>query len=146
MSDIYRRMNLNRTQQVPAAGESVQLVEIGTHCRGAIFLDGGDTITPALEEVIDRIASSFEGFFFGRFDIRVPSRQDLMAGRNIKIIELNGVTSEATHIYDPKLSLFEAYRVLFRQWRIAFEIGDLNRAQGIPPASVADLLEAVRQY
>ena len=79
-------------------------------------------------------------------DIRVPSRQDLMAGRNIKIIELNGVTSEATHIYDPKLSLFEAYRVLFRQWRTAFEIGDLNRARGIHPASVADLLAAARQY
>ena len=146
MSDFYLRKNADRTHQVPAAGESVQLVEIGTHCRGAIFLDGGETITPALEEVIDQIARSFDGFFFGRFDIRVPSRQDLMAGRNIKIIELNGVTSEATHIYDPKLSLFEAYRVLFRQWRTAFEIGDLNRARGIHPASVADLLAAARQY
>jgi len=146
MSNFYLRKNSGRIQNVPAAGEKVQLVEIGTHCRGAIFLDGSDTITPALEEVIDQITKGFDGFFFGRFDIRVPSRQDLMAGRNIKIIELNGVTSEATHIYDPKLSLFEAYRVLFRQWRIAFEIGDLNRARGIPPTSVADLLEAVRQY
>lgn len=69
-----------------------------------------------------------------------------MAGRNLKIIELNGVTSEATHIYDPKLSLFDAYRVLFRQWRIAFEIGNLNRARGIYPASVGELLDAVCQY
>jgi hypothetical protein len=146
MSDFYLRKNSERVQEVPAAGETVQLVEIGTHCRGAIFLDGGDTITPALEEVIDRIARSFEGFFFGRFDIRVPSRQDLMAGRNMKIVELNGVTSEATHIYDPTISLFEAYRVLFQQWRIAFEIGDLNRARGIQPASVGDLLSATREY
>ena len=146
MSDFYLRKNADRTHQIPAAGESVQLVEIGTHCRGAIFLDGGETIAPALEEVIDRIAKTFDGFFFGRFDIRVPSRQDFMAGRNMKIVELNGVTSEATHIYDPKLSLFEAYRVLFRQWRIAFEIGDLNRARGIRPASVGELLGAARQY
>ena len=68
-------------------------------------------------------------------------RQDFMAGRNLKIVELNGVTSEATHIYDPKLSLFDAYRVLFEQWRIAFEIGDLNRARGIRPASVGELLQ-----
>ena len=146
MSDFYLRKNLNRSQQVPAAGESVQLVEIGTHCRGAIFLDGGDTITPALEEVIDRIARSFEGFFFGRFDIRVPSRQDLMAGRNMKVIELNGVTSEATHIYDPKLSLFDAYRVLFEQWRIAFEIANLNRSRGVRPTPVFELLRAAREY
>ena len=146
MSDFYLRKNSERIQEVPAAGESVQLVEIGTHCRGAIFLDGGETITPDLEEVIDRIAKTFDGFFFGRFDIRVPSRQDFMAGRNMKIVELNGVTSEATHIYDPKLSLFDAYRVLFQQWRIAFEIGDRNRARGIQPASVADLLDATREY
>jgi hypothetical protein len=146
MSDFYLRKNSDRTHEVPAAGESVQLVEIGTHCRGAIFLDGGETITPVLEEVIDQIAKTFDGFFFGRFDILVPSRQDFMAGRNMKIVELNGVTSEATHIYDPKLSLLEAYRVLFRQWRIAFEIGDLNRARGFRPASVASLLNATREY
>ncbi len=146
MSDFYLRKNSERIQQVPTAGERVQLVEIGTHCRGAIFLDGADTITPALEEVIDRIARSFDGFFFGRFDIRVPSRQDFAAGRNLKIVELNGVTSEATHIYDPRLSLFDAYRVLFRQWRIAFEIGDLNRARGVRPASVSELFRVTREY
>ena len=77
MSDFYLRKNSARVNEVPAAGESVQLVEIGTHCRGAIFLDGNETITPALEEVIDRIAKTFDGFFFGRFDIRVPSRTRL---------------------------------------------------------------------
>jgi hypothetical protein len=146
MADFYLRKNSGRIQDVPVAGEKVQLVEIGTHCRGAIFMDGGETITPALEEVVDQVAKTFEGFFFGRFDIRVPSRRDFMAGRNIKIVELNGVTSEATHIYDPKLSLFEAYRVLFQQWRIAFEIGDLNRARGFSPASVSELLDAARRY
>jgi len=146
MSDFYVRKNSERAGQVPVAGEYVQLVEIGTHCRGAIFLDGGDMITPSLEQAIDRIAQTFDGFFFGRFDIRVPSRQDFKAGRNMKIIELNGVTSEATHIYDPKLGLFEAYRVLFRQWRIAFEIGNLNRARGVRPASVTELLNVTREY
>jgi len=146
MADFYLRKNAEQTQRVPVAGESVQLVEIGTHCRGAIFLDGGDTITPALEESIDRIARCFDGFFFGRFDIRVPSRHDLMAGRNMRIIELNGVTSEATHIYDPKLRVFDAYRVLFQQWRIAFEIGDLNRARGTRPTTVRALLQAIREY
>ena len=69
-----------------------------------------------------------------------------MAGRNLQIIELNGVTSEATHIYDPKLSLFDAYGVLFQQWRVAFEIGDRNRGRGVRPASVGELFDAVCQY
>src|SRR5271165_2557474 len=146
MSDYYSRKNADRIQEVLAAGVRVQLVEIGTHCRGAIFLDAGDAITPALEEVIDRIARTFDGFFFGRFDIRVPSRQNFMAGRNIKIIELNGVSSEATHIYDPKLSLLDAYRVLFRQWRIAYEIGSENRARGTKPATVRELVKFMVAY
>jgi hypothetical protein len=146
MAEFYLRKNSEHAQHVPAAGERVQLVEIGTHCRGAIFLDGGDTITPSLEDTIDRIAQCFDGFFFGRFDIRVPSRQDFVSGLNMKIIELNGVTSEATHIYDPNLSLFAAYRVLFEQWRIAFEIGDFNRTRGVRPTPVLDLLRAIREY
>ena len=48
------------------------------------------------------------------------------------IVELNGLTSEATHIYDPKNGLLDAYRVLFRQWSLAFEIGAQNRALGHP--------------
>jgi hypothetical protein len=146
MADFYMRKNSEWIREVPAMGARVQLVEIGTHCRGAIFVDGSDTITPELEEAIDKIASSFEGFHFGRFDIRVPSRQDFMAGRELKVIELNGVTSEATHIYDPKMSLGDAYRVLFQQWRIAFEIGHLNHQRGVPVTPVRELLRAVYQY
>lgn len=146
MSEFYLRKNAERAEDVPPAGVPVQLVEIGTHCRGAIFLDGSTSITPALEQVIDRIARTFPGFFFGRFDIRVPSEQDFSLGRNLKIVELNGVTSEATHIYDPKLGLWKAYKVLFQQWRIAFEIGDINRARGVRPTSITDLIRMTRQY
>jgi len=146
MADFYLRKNRQRAQEIPARGESVQLVEIGTHCRGAIFLDGSYTKTPALEEVVDRIARGFDGFFFGRFDIRVPSATDFMAGKNLKVLELNGVTSEATHIYDPMLSLPDAYRVLFKQWRTAFEIGHENRKRGVRPSSVLGLLRMIVDY
>jgi hypothetical protein len=146
MADFYARKNAERLEKILANGESVQLVELGTHCRGAIFLDESAAITPALTETIDRISKAFEGFYFGRYDIRTPSVEDLMAGRNLKIVELNGVSSEATHIYDPKLSLFQAYRVLFEQWKIAFEIGSENRARGCKPATAGELIRFLAQY
>ena len=146
MADFYLRKNAERADVVPAAGEAVQLVELGTHCRGAIFLDGGDNVTPALERVMERMARTFDGFYFGRFDVRVPSVEDLREGRNMKIIEVNGVTSEATHIYDPKLTIWQAYRILFEQWRVAFEIGAQNRAHGTRPTGVFELLRSMRQY
>jgi membrane protein DedA with SNARE-associated domain len=135
-----------RASEVPAEGERVQLVEIGTHCRGALFLDGGWLKTPELARRIDEISRSFAGFYFGRFDIRTPSVDDFKAGRNFKIVELNGVTSEATHIYDPSNSLFDAYRVLFEQWRLAFEIGAKNRQSGVKPSSLRELLKGIAEY
>jgi membrane protein DedA with SNARE-associated domain len=115
--------------EIPPAGQRVRLVELGSHCRGAIFLNGGHLETAELAAAIDRIAQAHPGFYFGRFDVRTPSIEDLQAGR-VEVLELNGVSAEATHIYDPSVSMVEAYRVMFRQWRIAFEIGALNRERG----------------
>jgi hypothetical protein len=133
MTRAYFDAQRERLWDVPAQGESVQLIEIGTHCRGSVFLDGFAVKTEAMERAIDSLAHGFAGFYFGRFDIRTPSLVDFQQGRNFKIVELNGVTSEATSIYDPKHSVFAAYRVLFEQWRIAFEIGAQNRQRGTRP-------------
>jgi len=129
--------------RIPSRGESVRLVDVGSHCRGAIFLDGEDLITPELCSEIDRISKSIDGFFFGRYDLRAPSEDDLRQGKNLRILEINGVTSEATHIYDPNHGLLEAYRVLFAQWKLAFEIGAIHRARGHRPPSLLRLLKKV---
>lgn len=146
MADFYSRKNTKDLERVLADGEKIQLVELGTHCRGAVFLDGSEWITPELTDSIDRISQQFSGFYFGRYDIRVPSVDDLKAGRNLKVIELNGVSSEATHIYDPKFSLFQAYRVLFAQWRIAYEIGNENRKRGAKVMSILELAKLLSEY
>lgn len=146
MAGAYAEALGDRLDEVPAAGERVKLVEVGTHCRGAIFLDGEKYKTPELERVVEEIGRSFEGFYFGRFDIRAPTYEAFREGRSLKVLELNGVTSEATHIYDPKNSLLEAYRILFRQWRLAFEIGAKNRERGHEPDSLGDLITLLRDF
>lgn len=132
-----------RLSEVIPRGESVMLAEIGSHCRGAIFLDGRELCTPELEAVIEKLIQPFEGFYFGRFDLRAASREDFKQGRHLKVIELNGVTSEATHIYDPQHSLFEGWRVLCSQWRLAFEIGAQNRLRGDQPVGIWKLIRLV---
>jgi hypothetical protein len=113
---------------------------------GAIFLDGGWVKAEALEEAFDAISKGFAGFYFGRFDVRNPSLEAFKEGRGFKIIELNGVTAEATHIYDPKNSLATAYKVLFQQWRLAFEIGAEHRERGAPATSIGMLLRLMFEY
>lgn len=146
MAPFHLRKHATQLSRIPEAGESVQLVELGTHSRGALFLDGGWVVSPELRVAIDRVSQSFRGFYFGRYDIRTPSIDDFRAGRNLKIVELNGATAEATSIYDPKNSLTSAYRTLFAQWRILFEIAAANVRRGAKPAPWGELLGLVGKW
>lgn len=143
MAETYAKLSRRSMSDVPAPGERVQLVEIGSHCRGAIFLNGAHLLTAALETEIDRIARAHEGFYFGRFDLRAPTVEDFREGRGLQVIELNGVSAEATHIYDPGVSVWEAYRVMFRHWRLAFTIGRRNVELGARAMTVRELATLV---
>jgi hypothetical protein len=134
-----------RLWEVPPAGAVIPVGELGTHCRGAAFYDGESLKTPALEARVDAISKAFDGFWFGRYDVRADSADAFRAG-SFRIIELNGATSEATSIYDPKHTLREAYATLREQWRLGFEIGALNRAAGVRPATLAELSTLFRRH
>ncbi|MCI0658380.1 MAG: VTT domain-containing protein [Acidobacteria bacterium] len=140
MARYFLGQHAARLTSVPAPGEKVTLTDVGNHCRGAMFLDGGWVKTSALGTQIDRIARDHPGFNFGRFDLRATSVEELRAGRGFKILELNGVSSEATDIYDPRNSLLAAYRKLFAQWRLAFAIGAAQHSLGVAPLRLGELL------
>jgi len=146
MAKFHLRALGNRLFDIPTENERVQLVQVGTHCRGAVFLNGEEIETPELLLAIDEISRSYDGFYFGRYDIRTPSVEEFQAGRNFKIVELNGVTSEATHIYAPGSSLRNAYRDLRNQWRIAYEIGARNIEDGAATTPLRNLLAMTLQF
>lgn len=139
MRSAYATALGDRLSEVPSDGETVRLVEIGSHCRGAVFLDGSWVWTEALERAFERVADGFDGFCFGRYDVRVESIEAFQRGEGFTVVELNGVTAEATHIYDPRTRLVDAYRTVFGQWRTAFEIGAANRARGVRPTPAIEL-------
>lgn len=143
LAQSYFRQNRARVDSIPAKGELVKLIDIGTHSRGAIFVDGRRLMTDKLEQAIDEICCGMKGFYFGRFDLRAATFEDFQKGEPFRIIELNGVSSESTNIYDPKFSLFDAYRILFHQWRLAFEIGAANRKLGVETTPLPTLIRLV---
>ncbi len=130
IADKYLRRLGPRASDVVALGEHVRLVEAGNHAQGCIFQNGAHLWSEELEHRIDAISQSIDGFFVGRYDIRFASADDLRAGKDFQIIELNGAASEATSIYDARNSLWSAYRTLFQQWEIVFAIGAANRRLG----------------
>ncbi len=133
-----------RRDEVLPAGATLRLVEAGNHAQGCIFRDGERLHTPELAARIDEISQQLPGFFIGRYDLRFSSEDDLRAGRNFHILELNGASAEATSIYDARNSLASAYRTLFRQWELVFAIGAANRQRGAVPTRPLELYRVWR--
>jgi len=121
-----------KLQEILPKGESINLVPYGNHARGAKFIDGTHWITPKLTETINEMCLQIPGFYFGRLDVMYNSFEELERGENFLLVELNGASSEPTHIYDPKHSLFFAWKELARHIRYMFEISIVNHKKGIP--------------
>lgn len=113
-------------------GEKRNLVPYGNHARGAKFLDYSHLISPKLTKVIDEMCLQIPEFYFGRMDLMYNTWEELEEGKNFSIVELNGAASEPTHIYDPKHSLFFAWKELARHIRYMFYISVANHKRGFP--------------
>ena len=115
---------------VPAINEKIELVPIGNHARGAKFIDACYLIDEKLTAVMDNISRQIPGFYYGRYDIRCTSIEDLKTGRGWQILELNGAGAEPAHIYNPGFPLVKAYRTLFHHLRVMYVISKLNHSNG----------------
>ncbi len=118
--------------RIPANGEEVIVEQIGNHCRGTMFLDATEEADKQLNNAIDQIAKRIEGFYYGRFDLKCQSFEDLRALKSFKIVELNGVGAEPAHIYQPGFSLFKAYGVVMRHYKWMARVARENKDLGVP--------------
>ncbi len=140
---LYLERHRKRLQTVLPEGKPFRLAFAGSHSRGTIFKNGNEFITAEMTEAFDRIAKQIPEFYFGRFDVRFESIDDLQRGDSFAIIEVNGAGGEATHIWDSKTRLVDAYKSLFRQHSLLFEIGARNRKRGYRPVGPLALLRAI---
>lgn len=144
-STFLRRMHLS-LDVIPKEGEEISLGFAGNHIQGCLFRDGSYLITEQLSNEIDKISQTFNGFYFGRYDIRYSSIEELKLGKNFKIIELNGAMSESTNLYDPDFSIIRSYQILFKQWKILFQVGKQNYKLGVPYPSYQAFFKMMQEY
>ncbi len=135
--ETLRRSFRDRLDEVLSTGEKLELVSIGNHCLGTRFINCNHLITEKLSDSFDQISKSIEGFYFGRYDLRVASLHDLEHGR-VKVVELNGCGAEPAHIYDPSFSLWEALPVLVHHWGNIYRISKENHLRGVPYISLRE--------
>lgn len=144
LQHIYLPRHRDRLDWIIPKGHPFRIAYAGSHSRGTIFRNGNHLITKAMTDTFDRIAKDIKEFYFGRFDVRFASIEDLQAGQNFTIVEVNGAGAEATHIWDRKTTLPEAYGALMQQYKALWEIGAQNAKRGFKPARLSDLIKAYR--
>lgn len=128
--DKLKNAHADRLRDILPTGEKFVLNAIGNHALGTTFINGEHLINRELSQTFDHISKQIEGFYFGRYDLRCATIEDLYEGK-IKIMELNGCGAEPAHIYHPGFSLWKAMSILFTHWKNIFRISMQNHKHGI---------------
>ncbi len=126
-----------RWHQVPEKGEKILLSEVGNHIQGARFINGNHLIDDKLTAVFDELSAGLEGWYYGRFDVKYKDMESLKEGKDFTVLEINGIISEPTHIYDPQhITYVKGLREFRKHWKRLYDIALSNMKNGVPTTPV----------
>ncbi|MHC6527367.1 MULTISPECIES: D-alanine--D-alanine ligase [unclassified Vibrio] len=145
LTHLYFPRYPDKLDWVPKKGEEFQLAFAGSHSRGSIFRNGNQFITEELTRQLDKIFDDFDSFHFGRLDIKFEDIHQFMRGERFMILEINGASSEAAHIWDRNTPLREIFSTLLAQYRMLFDIGAQQKQRGHQTPALKELFHAWRE-
>ena len=122
----------HRLDRIFPDGQHFYLSYAGNHNRGARFINLEKEIDDRLLKVFDDLSHYTDKFYYGRYDIKCMSIEDLKNGKNFSILEFNGCGAEPNHIYDANMKLGKAYREILKHWKALYEISKYNHENGTP--------------
>ncbi len=127
--DVLKKIHKENIYKIPEKDKEITLTVIGNHSKGTQFLNGNHLINEELIESFNTLNNNSKGWYYGRLDIKYHNFEDLILGKNYKILELNGILAEPTHIYDasiPNASYISAVKTIKEHWRIINKIATIN--------------------
>lgn len=126
-------------------GETYLLSDIGNHCKGTQFINGNHLIDDKLTEALDTFNKKIKGWYYGRLDVKYNTLEELKEGKNFIVLEINGIISEPTHIYDPyNATYFQALRSIRAHWDIVYNIAKINMEQDNAPKKFKIFWDEIR--
>lgn len=111
-------------------GEEIKLSFIGSHTMGCKFTDQTKLKTKILENKLDKLLPTSNKFSYGRLDVKCNSTEELQKGI-FQIIEINGISSLPTHMFDPNHSLFTSFKILFEHGKYLLKTAKNNKLENV---------------
>ena len=84
-----------------------------------------------LLKVFNELSLYTKQFYYGRYDIKCTSVEDLKHGKNFSILEYNGSGAEPHHAYGNGNTLWQAQKIFLHHWKILYQISKYNHEHGI---------------
>lgn len=113
--------------------------------RGGKMVSLEKEIDEDLLKVFDGLSNFSKSFYYGRYDIKCKSVEDLKKGREFLILEFNGSGAEPHHIYGNNNSLFQAYGIVLKHWKVLYKISKINNESGVKYWSFMDGFKFLRK-
>lgn len=126
-----RSKHESRLQDIIAKDEIYCLSNALNLSRGGKLVSLAHEKDEKLLKVFDGLSHYTKTFFYGRYDIKCASVEDLKEGKNFYILEYNGCGAEPHHIYGDGNTLLQAYKILLHHWKILYRISTYNHTHGI---------------
>lgn len=107
-------------------GVSKKLSSIGNHSKGTRFINGNHLINDELQDALNKLNHQVEGWYYGRIDVKYNTLEELNRG-DFKVLEINGILAEPTHIYDSSdMTYLKALRTIRTHWKQLYKIAAHN--------------------
>ena len=144
---LFEEIHKDIISSIIQEGKEIKLTVIGNHSKGTQFINGNHLITEKLENTFNQLSYAIEGWFYGRVDLKYNSFKDIEEGIGFKILEINGIIAEPTHIYDAKnFTYFKALKAIRTHWKSLFDISVENhKVHNIPYKSSKQFIREMFQ-
>lgn len=128
--ELFSQIHKEKLNSIPKNDEKIKLTAIGNHSKGTQFINGNHLISKQLENTFDKLSKSIPGWYYGRVDLKYNSFKELENGTDFKILEINGIIAEPTHIYDAEnYNYFQALKAIRTHWRSLYEVATTNHKE-----------------
>lgn len=129
--DEMKTRHAENLQKIIPKGEPFILSHALNLSRGGKLVSLEHEKDERLLTLLDDLSHHNGNFYFGRYDIRCSSIEELKQRKNFSILEFNGAGAEPHHVYGNGYTLFEAIRILLFHWKILFQISMANHQRGV---------------
>lgn len=121
----------NSLSEIIPEGVIFKLSWVANLSRGAKLVSLENEKSEQLLAIFNELSHSAKHLYYGRYDIKCKSVEDLAAGKNFSILEFNGTGAEPHHMYGNSNNFFQAVKIIVHHWHMLFRIAKYHNWQGV---------------